>query len=159
MEITDADILKITIRIEREGANFYKDLAMHVTDANTKEFLLCMSKEESLHENQFQKILQSKNTNHYGWENQKRISDMIESQFQTDIFPKVDEIFRNFPKVKGFQKAVELAIEAEKVSGEFYSLLGEYCSNFETKTLLLSMEKNERDHLAQIEILKKTFSI
>lgn len=93
MEITDADILKIAIRIEREGANFYKDLAMYVTDANTKEFLLSMSKEESLHESQFHKILQSKNTSHYGWEKQKNISDMIEKQFQTDIFPDVEEIF------------------------------------------------------------------
>lgn len=158
MQITDLDILQITIRIERQGADFYKDLAMHVTDANTKEFLLCMSKEESMHENQFKKMLQNKGDNLYGWEKQKRIKDLIEKEFQTDIFPKVEEIFGQFPKSQGFQKAVDLAIEAEKVSGEFYSLLGEFCNNFETKTLLLSMERNERDHLVQIEALKKTIA-
>ena len=158
MEITDAEILGITIRIEQQGAIFYKQLAEHIVDTNARDFFLCMSKEESLHENQFKRMLQNKGSTLYGWEKQKAIQDLIEKQFKTDIFPQIEEIFDQLPKFEGIQKAVDFAIEAEKVSAEFYSLLGEFCNNFETKTLLLSMEKNERDHLVQVEALKKQFS-
>lgn len=155
MEITDREILAITIRIERQGAAFYKTLAEEITDAKGRDFLLCMAKEESQHEKNFEKMLRDKGSAIYGWEKEKTLRDLIETQFQTDIFPSLDEIFKQLPKFEGIQKAFEFAIEAEKVSAEFYSLLGELCDNFEAKTFLLQLEKTERDHLLQVEALKK----
>lgn len=155
VEITDAEILGIVIRIEQQGANFYRELAKHVTDPTVKEFLVCMAKEESQHEKQFEIMLSNKGPSTYGWEKEQAVHNLIEKEFQTDIFPNVDELFARLPEYESFEKAVDFAIESEKVSAEFYSLLGEYCNNFEAKTLLVSMEKAERDHLLYVEALKK----
>ncbi len=155
VEITDSEILGIVIRIERQGSNFYREFAQHVTDPTVKEFLVCMAKEESQHEKQFEAMLSNKGKAVYGWEKEQAVIDLIEKEFQTDIFPNIDELFAQLPELESFEKAVDLAIESEKVSAEFYSLLGDYCNNFEAKTLLVSMEKAERDHLLHVEALKK----
>ncbi|MBI5187140.1 MAG: ferritin family protein [Nitrospinae bacterium] len=157
MKITDTGILEISLKIEREGGEFYNKLAEHVADPKIKEFLLHLAKDEAQHEKQFKKMLREKGSSLYGWEKKKAIHKLIESQFQTDIFPKVNEIFARLPNFQGIQKAIDFAIEAERTSAEFYSLLGEFCDNIKAKTLLVMMEKAERDHLTQVLALKKQY--
>ena len=41
--ISDRHILEISVKIEREGEAFYKDLAKHIDDAAIKSFLSQMS--------------------------------------------------------------------------------------------------------------------
>lgn len=157
MKITDKEILEISLKIERDGGEFYNKLAEHVADPKIQEFLLHLAKDEAQHEKQFKKMLREKGSSLHGWEKNKAIHKLIESQFQTDIFPKVDEIFDQLPNFQGIQKAIDFAIEAEKTSAEFYSLLGEFCDDIEAKTLLVMMEKAERDHLTQVLALKKQY--
>lgn len=157
MKITDKEILEISLKIEREGGEFYNKLAEHVADPKIQEFLLHLARDEAQHEKQFKKMLREKGNSLHGWEKNKAIHKLIESQFQTDIFPKVDEIFDQLPNFQGIQKAIDFAIEAEKTSAEFYSLLGEFCDDIEAKTLLVMMEKAERDHLTQVLALKKQY--
>lgn len=52
-------------------------------------------------------------------------------------------------------KALDFAIEAEMISIEFYELLGHYCTQMEAKTVLVMLEKAERDHLVYVTNLKK----
>lgn len=155
--ITDQQILEVSLKIEREGQAFYKELAEHIEDPTIKSFLSQMSKEEAQHEIHFKAILKRKGGKLYGWENQKELHDFLD-QFQTDIFPKLDEILDDSSKMASLQKAVDFAREAEKVSVEFYSLLGEYCEDLETKTALLLLEQAERDHLNYIEALRKNLT-
>jgi len=153
--ITDQHILEISLKIEREGQAFYKELAKHVEDATTKSFLQQMAEEEAHHEIQFKAMLERKGDKLYGWENQKELHDFLENQFQTDIFPKWDEILDDSSKMATLQKAVDFAMEAELVSLEFYTLLGEYCEDIEAKTVLLLLEQAERDHLHHIQAIKE----
>ena len=90
--VTDQHILEISLKIEREGEAFYKELAGHIADPTIKSFLAQMSKEEAQHEVQFKSMLSKKGDKLYGWENQQELHDFLENQFQTDIFPKLDEI-------------------------------------------------------------------
>jgi rubrerythrin len=60
-------------------------------------------------------------------------------------------------KVKGIEKALDFAVEAETVAGEFYGLLIDMCNNIEVKTLLVLLQKAEHDHLERIQLLRKEF--
>jgi len=56
MFISNEELLKASIQIEREGKVFYSELCNHIDDPATKEFLQVMAKEEAIHEEQFKKI-------------------------------------------------------------------------------------------------------
>lgn len=158
-EITNGEILAISLKIEGAGKVFYTELAKFVTDPKVKDFVLLMANEEAKHEKQFKKLLADKGAKTYGWERQKSLRQMVDIQFQTDIFPSsVADIFSQLPEFKGIQKALEFAANAEKTSKEFYEILGQFCEDFDAKTSLLLLEKAEQEHLERINTLRKQFS-
>lgn len=157
MEISNRELLAIATKVEGEGKIFYKELAKQVTDAEVKDFLLLMSKEEAQHEKQFKKLLDGKGRKQYGWEENKKLRELIDKHYQTDIFPSIDEIFEHLPQFEGIQKALDFAVESEKVSTEFYGLMQESCHDIEGKTLLLILEKVELEHLQRVEALRERY--
>jgi rubrerythrin len=158
MDITNEELLEISTKIEREGKIFYSELAKHVDDPKVKDFLHTMAREEGLHEKQFKTLLDEKVAHDYGWEKNDPLKKLVEGFYQTDIFPSVDEIFEQLPNFQGIQKALDFAIEAEKVSSEFYGLMQESCKNIRGKTLLVLMEKAEQEHLEQVEIIRDRYT-
>ncbi len=157
-DITINEILEVSQKIEREGAAYYSELAKHIPDPKIKELVNTLAHEESQHEKQFKKLLIDKPGAPMGWETQESVREVIKTEFQTDIFPKLDEVMANVPEFDGIQKAFNFAIEAEKISIEFYSLLGEFCTQIEVKTFLTKLEKAEREHLVFIKHLQKQFT-
>ena len=157
MNITNKELLVISTKIESEGKDFYTALAEHINDPEVKEFLLLMAREEANHEIQFKKMLDEKGDYQYGWENDPNLWELIKTHYQTDIFPRLDEVMEHLPGFQGIQKAIETAIEAEKVSCEFYGLLQETCTNIESKTLLVLLEKAEQEHLERVESLRDRY--
>jgi rubrerythrin len=156
-ETTNEEILEISLKIEQEGARFYHELAKHISDSKVNKFLIHMAKEEGEHEKRFKDLLSEKGDKPYGWEKDEKFRHLVDNIFQTDIFPKLKEVFSQLPEFEGFQKAIDFAIESEKISAEFYSLLGQNCINFEAKTALLLLEKEELEHLNYVQSLKDTF--
>ena len=116
-----------------------------------------MAKEEALHEIQLRKLFQDKGEKLYGWEKNKELNKFIAEQFQADIFPEVDKIFDPAHQFDSLKKAVEFAIDAEIISKEFYAMLGEYCNDFEAKTVLVMLEKAETQHLERIMEMRDKF--
>lgn len=157
MKITNKELLRLSTKIEYEGKVFYTELSRHIENPEVKEFLLLMAKEESMHEIQFKKLLDDKGDLPYGWEESEALRDLIDTQFQTDIFPQVEEIFEQVPKFQGIKKAIDFAVEAEKVSSEFYGLMQEACTDIESKTLLVLLEKAEQEHLERIEMIRDRY--
>ncbi|PIR01363.1 MAG: hypothetical protein COV66_01850 [Nitrospinae bacterium CG11_big_fil_rev_8_21_14_0_20_45_15] len=157
MDITNEELLEISLKIERGGKAFYDNLSTHVKDPEVKDFLITMSKEEALHEKQFIKMLEVKADSKYGWEENPNLRSFITDNFETDIFPNLDNVFQHLSNFEGIQKAFEFAIETERVSHEFYGMLGELCSDYEVKTLLVLLEKAELEHLQRIKSLKEKF--
>lgn len=147
----------LSTKIEGEGKIFYNALANHIDDLEVKEFLLLMAREEASHEVQFRKLLDEKGDSQYGWENDSNLRDLINTHFQTDIFPRLDEIFKQLPKFQGIIKAMDFAVEAEKISCEFYGLLQESCTDIETKTFMILLEKIEQEHLERVESLRDRY--
>ena len=153
MVITNSELLELSIKIEREGQRFYGELAKQVDDPKVQEFLNLMVKEEAAHEIHFKKMLETEND--VGWENNEEIQKLIEENFQTDIFPSLEETLNHLPRFEGLEKAFDFAIEAEKVAAEFYRILGSACNDFELKTNMVLLEKAEIEHCKVVETLKK----
>ena len=153
--ITDKEILELSLRLEREGQTFYDGLSKHLQDPSLKAFVQQMHKEEVQHEKLFKVMLGKKGNQLYGWEDKKELHNFIDEYFKTDIFPSLKDAIREDFLFEDLQQAVNFAIEAEMVSAEFYSLLGEFCDNLEAKTALLLLEKAERDHIKEVLAIKE----
>jgi rubrerythrin len=152
--ITDDQILDLSLRMEREGQAFYNGLSKYLQDSTLKAFVQQMHKEEVQHEKLFKIMLGKKGDQLYGWEDKKELHDFISEYFSNDIFPALEDVIQDDSRFKDLEKAVDFAIEAERVSAEFYSLLGDFCENMEAKTALLLLEKAERDHVKEVLAIK-----
>ena len=152
MIATKSEILGLAVKIEREGRLFYSNLSKSIDDPTIRDFLKLMEKEEAAHEIHFKKLLETKDI--FGWENDVNLKQLIKEKFQTDIFPPLEETLAQLPHFDGINNAFNFAIEAEKVSIEFYRLLSDACTDFEIKTQLALLEKAEREHLNIVEKLK-----
>ena len=157
MVISNKELLRISTKIEQDGRLFYAELAKLVDDPTVKDFLQVMAKEEIQHEIQFKKMLDDKGEQVYGWEENEGLRDMIDTQFQTDIFPPLDDIQDKTSQFRTIEKALDFAIEAEKVASEFYGLLRGMCNNIEVKTLLVLLEKAEYEHLERVLSLREEY--
>ncbi|MGV7222577.1 MAG: ferritin-like domain-containing protein [Nitrospinales bacterium] len=155
--ITDKDILEIALKIERDGKAFYKGLSNHVSNSEVKSFLEAMSKEESLHETQLKILFEEKGNKIFDSENNDSLNEFIKTNFQTDIFPDIEEIFSTNKEFESLERAINFAIDAENTSKEFYRILGEYCDDFEAKTALIILEKAESEHLKRVLEIKENF--
>lgn len=152
--ITTNEILELSLKMEREGQAFYEEMSQHTQDPTVKIFLQKMYKEEIQHEKIFRLMLEKKGDRHYGWENKKELHDFIDKLFKTDIFPSLENLIQEGPKLEGLQKAVDFAVEAEMIAAEFYSLLGEFCEDLDAKTSILLLEQAENEHVKQVLAIK-----
>ena len=157
MNVTNQELLEISLKIERDGKKFYRELAEKIKDKQVSEFFQLMAREEALHENQFKHMIESKSIDRYGWEEDSALRKFIDKEFKTDIFPPTKEILGQFQLAGRINKALELAMDAERIVGEFFRLLHNSCEDIEIKTLLTILEKAEREHLERVKSFKSKF--
>lgn len=157
MDLTHEELLEISVKLERDGKRFYTELAKIVQDPVLKDFFKLMAREEAQHEKQFKHLFHSKKAKDLGWENNASLREFIDREFQTDIFPSPQETLEKLPSLRGIHKALDMAIEAERIAGEFFKLLQESCNDIEIKTQLTILEKLEAEHLSKVLSLKERF--
>jgi len=157
VNITNQELLGISLKIERDGKRFYSELAENITDKKVSEFFRLMAQEEALHENQFKQIIESNDIIRYGWEEDLTLRNFIDKEFKTDIFPPTKEVLNQLKKIGGINKALDLAMDAERIVGEFFRLLHNSCDDIEIKTLLTILEKAEHEHLERVRSFKSKF--
>lgn len=157
MDITNQELLEISLKIENDGKKFYSELAEIVADPKVRDFFKLMSREEALHEKQFKRLIELKGLERVSWENNPTLREFIDREFQTDIFPPTKEIISQLPKIGGIQKALELAMDAERIVGEFFRLMHDSCEDIEIKTILTILEKAECEHLERVKSFKAQF--
>lgn len=114
------EILKLAISMEEEGIFFYEALAQR-TKGEVKEGLLSLAEDEKRHKEVFLRWYQ----------------DTDKEQGEDYLFEEsVDLFFHNYAKSKGFEKresvpdsleeAIDIGIETEKITIEYYKSLLEY---------------------------------
>lgn len=157
MDITNQELLEISLKIECEGKRFYSELAETVTDPKVRDFFSLMAREEALHEKQFKRLIESKSNKLLGWEQNPSVREFIDREFQTDIFPPTKDVFDQLPTIGGIQKALDFAMDAERIVGEFFKLLHDSCDDIEIKTLLTILEKSESEHLERVKSFRTRF--
>ena len=157
MNITNQELLEISLKIERDGKRFYSELAEKINDKKVSEFFRLMAREEALHENQFKQVIESNDIIRYGWEEELALRNFIDKEFKTDIFPPTKDVLSQLKKDGGINKALELAMDAERIVGEFFRLLHNSCDDIEIKTLLTILEKAEHEHLERVRSFKSKF--
>ncbi|MBT5550751.1 MAG: ferritin family protein [Nitrospina sp.] len=157
MDITNQELLEISLKIESEGKRFYSEMADTVTDPKVKDFFWLMAREEALHEKQFKRLIESKSHQRNGWEDDPGLRAFIDKEFQTDIFPPTQEVINQLPTIGGIEKALDFAMDAERIVGEFFRLLHNSCNDIEIKTLLTVLEKSESEHLERVKAFKVRF--
>ena len=155
MDLNNEELLEISIKLERDGKRFYTELAKAVQDPVLKDFFKLMAREEAQHEKQFKDLLDSKKGKKLGWVNNSSLRCFIDHEFQTDIFPPIKETLKDLPSLGGISKALDISIESERITGEFFRLLHSTCNDIEIKTLLTMLEKIEAEHLEKVLSLKQ----
>jgi rubrerythrin len=157
MDLNNEELLEISLKLERDGKRFYTELAKTVQDRVLKDFFKLMAREEAQHEKQFKNLLDSKKGKKLGWENNSSLRKFIDREFQTDIFPSPKKTLKELPSLGGIRKALDIAVESERIAGEFFQLLHASCNDIEIKTLLTILEKLEAEHLEKVLSLRKRF--
>ena len=156
IEIASLEILEIALKKERDEKRFYSELADYVTDSNVQEFMRFMADASADHENEIKKLLggiEAKTCARIG----PAVKKLNNTNFQTDIFPPLEDIIKIATGFKGIRDVLDFALETERVAAEFYGILGKYCDNFFAKTALLLLEKIELEHVAIIESFREEF--
>ena len=157
MKITNQELLEISLKIENDGKRFYAELAEIVADPKVRDFFRLMAREEALHEKQFKRLIELKALERISWKNNPTLRDFIDKEFQTDIFPPTKEVIGELPKIGGIKRALEIAMDAERIVGEFFRLMHDSCEDIEIKTILTILEKAESEHLERVKSFKTKF--
>ena len=157
MKITNQELLEISLKIENDGKRFYGELAETVADPKVRDFFRLMAREEALHEKQFKRLIELKALERISWESNPTLREFIDKEFQTDIFPPTKEVIGELPKIGGIKRALEIAMDAERIVAEFFRLMHDSCEDIEIKTILTILEKAESEHLERVKSFKTKF--
>lgn len=141
------EILKAAIRIEKEGYEFYTENAQKVTDPTGKAMFTQLAKDELDH----QRLLEMEYDSLAGTGKWRKVEKLPDRVFPSSlIFPLIQEKKKSHDKPAEL-KALEIGIELERRSEEFYSNESERTSEVDEKVMFNHFAEIERGHLAILE--------
>lgn len=129
---TVREVINFAVSLERVSQTFYRELAGKVADPAVHQFLLEMSHEEAVHEEQLRSLLED------GGEALSGDVDPGEVQSYVDAMKIPDEL--------DYKKAVKVACDKEKASQMLYLILSNSVEPDYMKRLLLLLAKQEQKH-------------
>ncbi len=155
MKVSNKELLDIIINIERKAQAFYEELANHVSEPMISNYLLLMAKDEAHHETQFEAILGKEECKKYGWEDSSALREFIDKNLKPGLFPPLEGVLENLSKFEGVRKALTISLKCEEIAVEFFRTLRDCCEDFETQTILIPLESEEKLHCDYIQVLIK----
>ena len=126
------DVLSFAISLERISRQFYDDLAGRVDDPGVQNFLLEMSHEEALHEEQLRSLVE---------EDAMELNGEVPSE-EIQLYIQA----MNVPDELDYKKAVKVAYDKEVASQMLYSILAGLVESESVQQLLLTLSKQEEKH-------------
>ena len=146
MEVSNKKLLDISVNLERGAQAFYNELASHISNVITKNYLLLMAKDGAHHEKQFESILEEKGCLKYGWENSAALLELIDKHLKQGPFPPLVGVLENLSKFEGILKALTISKKCEELTINFYGILKKNCKDLETRALLSTLEARRKSH-------------
>ena len=129
---TVLDVLNFAISQERMSQQFYYELSGRADDPGVQEFLLEMSHEEALHEEQLRSLVE---------EGAAALNSEISPEEIQSYIQSMDA-----PDEMDYKKAVKIAYNKENASQMLYSILGGMVESEPVQQLLQRLSKQEKKH-------------
>lgn len=143
--MSEMNIYEYAMGLEKEGEEFYRDLAQRTSDTGLKKILLMLAAEEVKHYNLFKKMLQNSDVSTL-----PKMEVFKEATSTFEEMKKVDET-HNFDtdQVEYYQKAVAI----EEANENFYLKQACNAKTKEHEQIFLRIAEEERKHLVLLKNL------
>jgi len=136
---TVEEILDYAIAREEEAAGFYADLARKAADEPTRRILLEFAGEENGHKARLQAV----KAGQLGMPSQERVQDLGIAEYLREPEPHGEITY---------QKALIIAMKAEKAAFRLYSDLAEAAGDAGLRETFLAMAREEARHKLRFEL-------
>jgi rubrerythrin len=133
------EILDFAIAREEEAMRFYKSLAEKAEDAPTRQMLLDFAEEETGHRDKLRAV----KAGTVRMPSLERVTDLGIGDYLKEPEPQGDV---------SYQKALIIAMKAEKAAFRLYSDLAEAAPDAQLKDAFLSMAREEARHKLRFEL-------
>ncbi len=143
-EFNANDIFEIAVKIEQNGAKFYRDAAEKIDDDKNKQFLIELAAMEDGHEKTFadmQKELKGNETAPTFFDPENENALYLKALADARVFAKKEEPNNNFKDI------LHSAIQAEKDSIVFYLGIKELVPEKAGKSKVDAIIKEEMSHI------------
>ncbi|MBN2220152.1 MAG: ferritin family protein [Kosmotogaceae bacterium] len=141
------EILDLALKIEEDGASFYREIAESVENDSQSSLFGYLSKQEEGHAETFRSLLREYEEETLELINRDDSKAYVEDLVSGSIFSRN---LRDYMSSSDYREMISLAIEAEKKSIEFYESILEN-ARFATADALERIIEEENNH---IELLK-----
>jgi len=154
----EKEAVKIAARIEVNGLTFYTILADRVKDRDVKAILNDLARDEKKH----LRVIEAKFFPRAGFGEQITDEEVamdasIERSGEADIFTRHVDIEEVINTLGTPEKALELALEAERYSVEFFTDLSKRAETADSRAIYEDLADEETRHVAKVEGLLARF--
>lgn len=150
------DLLQIAIKMEREGAEFYRRLEAQATREDSKAIFRKLAEDEIHHERFFTSLMQG--SEHENVEiDEPELDNILKAIENEEVLP--DAPGEKIESIHPLQ-AIKLGVKTEKNTVEFYKFLLKKLDTSEGRRLLEELIEEEKRHSRELTELHKdrTFS-
>lgn len=143
--MSEINIYEHAMALEKEGEEFYRDLAEQTDDAGLKNILLMLATEEVKHYQLFKKMLKDADVS--------TLPKMEIFKEATSIFEAMKDVKKthdfNSNQIEYYKKALEI----EQANEDFYTMQAKNAKTKEHEEIFLRIAEEERKHLVLLENL------
>ncbi|MDD5633769.1 MAG: ferritin family protein [Candidatus Omnitrophica bacterium] len=147
------EIIELGIQIEKNGKDFYSELAKKTNKKEVKSVLLFLSSEEAKHIDIFKKL----STRACSYNPSQAYTDeyfaYLRSLADSYVFTKKDKGVEIAAKIKEDKEGVDLGVRFEKDSILFYQEMKKFVPEND-KALIETLIEEEKKHLSRLCALK-----
>ena len=148
------EIVEIAVQIEINGRDFYEIVAKHSKNKKAKDVFLYLASEEAEHEKRFREILNTVKTYEPKEAYPEEYFAYMRSLADNRVFTGKEMGRETAKSVRGEKDAVDLGINAEKYSIEFYEGMKKLVST-KDKNAVDVIINEEKKHLDTLNGLKE----
>ncbi len=150
-----SEVVALGIQIEKNGFDFYSDLASAMKDEKAKKVFEYLAVEESKHVKVFSKILNSVQDYEPVELYPEEYFSYLKKIADQSVFTKKDKGHEIASKIKNSKEAIEMAVSFEEESIRFFEEAKKTVSA-EDEFLIDKIILQEENHINKLNDLKKT---